>query len=187
MATIDVKDAAGVTRTIQAPDADGRAAAASSRPVVLSTEDQADLQAVAAAVGTLQSSFEASAAVRTIDSVSSTVATDAVMNGLVVLTPKFAKISVSANGDNTLVAAVSGKKIRVLAYNFIGNGAVNPKFQSGSGGTDLTGYKYIASAGGGICAPFNPVGWFETTAGVLLNLNLSAAVGVGGELVYVEV
>lgn len=103
------------------------------------------------------------------------------------LTPKFAVISASSSGNNTIVSAVTSKKIRVLAYNFIGSGAVNAKFQSGASGTDLTGLKYIAAAGGGICAPFNPVGWFETGSGVLLNLNLSGAVAVGGELVYVEV
>jgi hypothetical protein len=115
------------------------------------------------------------------------LATDKLVDGTTQLTPKFAAIAASASGNNTLVAAVTGKKIRVLAYNIIGNGAVNAKFQTGAGGTDLTGLKYIAAAGGGICAPFNPAGWFETAAGVLLNLNLSGAVAVGGELVYVEV
>ncbi len=38
-----------------------------------------------------------------------------------------------------------------------------------------------------ICAPFNPVGWFESGSGKTLDLNLSGAVAVGGELVYVEV
>lgn len=101
--------------------------------------------------------------------------------------PKFAKIAAAGSGNNTLVTAVTGRRIRVLAYNLIGNGAVNAKFQSDASGTDLTGLKYIAAAGGGICAPFNPAGWFETAAGKLLNLNLSGAVAVGGELVYVTI
>lgn len=112
---------------------------------------------------------------------------NAMKNGNTSLTPKFAKIAASSSGNNTLIAAVASKKIRVLAYNLMGNGAVNAKFQDGAGGTDLTGLKYIAAAGGGICAPFNPIGWFETTANTLLNLNLSGAVAVGGEIVYVEV
>lgn len=41
MATLDVKDAAGATQTIERPLAPGRAADASSRPVALSTEDVA--------------------------------------------------------------------------------------------------------------------------------------------------
>jgi hypothetical protein len=111
---------------------------------------------------------------------------DVIKQGAANVTPKFAVISASSSGNNTLVAAVTSKKIRVLAYNLIGNGAVNVKFQSGAGGTDKTGLKYIAAAGGGICAPFSPAGWFETAANTLLNLNLSGAVAVGGELVYIE-
>lgn len=41
MATIDVKDAAGATVAVEKPLAPGRAAAASSRPVAISTEDAA--------------------------------------------------------------------------------------------------------------------------------------------------
>lgn len=117
----------------------------------------------------------------------STLSTASIDNAGVALTPKFAKISAAGSGNNTLVAAVTSKKIRVLAYNLIGAGAVNAKFQSDASGTDLTGLKTIAAAGGGLCAPFSPVGWFETATGVLLNLNLSGAVLVAGELVYVEV
>jgi hypothetical protein len=39
----------------------------------------------------------------------------------------------------------------------------------------------------GISAGYNPVGWFETGSGLSLDINLSAAVAIGGELVYVEV
>jgi hypothetical protein len=127
-----------------------------------------------------------SAASATTDSICAKLATDKIMNGLVAVTPQFIKIAASASGNNTIVAAGTGK-IRVLAYNFMGAGAVNAKFQSGAGGTDLTGLKYIAAAGGGICAPFNPAGWFETASATLLNLNLSAAVAVGGEIVFVDV
>lgn len=123
----------------------------------------------------------------TTDTITAKLATDTIQNGTTALTPKFVAIAASSSGNNTLLAAVSSKKIRVLAYNLMGAGAVNAKFQSGASGTDLTGLKYIAAAGGGICAPFNPVGWFETASNTLLNLNLSGAVAVGGEIVYVEV
>lgn len=126
-------------------------------------------------------------AAATTDSISAKLATDKLMNNVTEVTPKFAAIAVSTSGNNPIVAAVTGKKIRVLAYILVGSDAVNAKFQSASGGTDLTGLKYIAGAGGGVCAPFNPVGWFETASGQLLNLNLSGAVAVGGELVYVEI
>lgn len=128
-----------------------------------------------------------SAGTNLIGRTSSSDETSTIYNGTTALTPKYAVIAASSSGNNTIVAAVTSKKIRVLAYNFIGNGAVNAKWQSGAGGTDLTGLKYIAAAGGGICAPYNPLGWFETGSNTLLNLNLSGAVAVGGEVVYCEV
>jgi hypothetical protein len=102
------------------------------------------------------------------------------------LTPKFAVISCSSSGNNTIVAAVASKKIRVLALSITESGAVNAKFQSAAGGTDKTGLYYLAEKGG-LVLPFNQLGWFETVAGELLNLNLSAAVPVGGCLTYIEV
>lgn len=51
MTQIAIKDAGGTTRTIEAPNANGRAAAAASRPVVLSTEDLAALSAPALIAG----------------------------------------------------------------------------------------------------------------------------------------
>lgn len=103
-----------------------------------------------------------------------------------VLTPKYAAIAASTSGNNTLVAAVTSKKIRVLALYAVSNGSVNAKFQTGAGGTDLTGLAYLV-VNTGFVLPFNPVGWFETASGALLNLNLSAAIAVGGSLVYIEV
>lgn len=103
-----------------------------------------------------------------------------------ILTLKFAAIAASSSGNNTLVAAVTSKKIRVLALYLVSNGTVNVKFQSGAGGTDLTGLAYLV-ANTGFVLPYNPVGWFETAVTTLLNANLSAAIAVGGSLVYVEV
>lgn len=123
----------------------------------------------------------------TADAIVAKHATDAIHNGLTALTPKFAKIAASSSGNNTLVAAVTAKKLRVVCYNFVVAGAVNVKFQSAASGTDLTGLKTFAAAGGGMGAGYNPVGWFETVSGELLNLNLSGAVVVGGELTYIEV
>lgn len=95
-------------------------------------------------------------------------------------------IAASSSGNNTLVAAVTGKRIRVLQYLLMANGAVNAKFQNGAGGSDLTGLHYFDSAGAGAAPTFCPVGMFDTDAGTLLNLNLSSGVAVGGWLVYVE-
>lgn len=99
---------------------------------------------------------------------------------------KYAKISASSSGNNTLVAAVTGKKIRLVAVAMMAAAAVNAKFQTAAGGTDLTGLFYPA-ANGGFVLPYNEEGWFETVVGELLNLNLSGAVAVGGCLTYQEV
>jgi hypothetical protein len=103
-----------------------------------------------------------------------------------ILTPKFVAIAASASGNNTLLASVSSKHIRVLALYLVSNGTVNAKFQSGASGTDLTGLAYLV-ANTGFVLPFNPLGWFETAVTTLLNLNLSAAIAVGGSMTYVEV
>jgi len=106
--------------------------------------------------------------------------------GGTVVTPKFAAIAASSSGNNTLVAAVTSKKVRVLAAWLTANGTVNVKFQDGAGGTDKSGLAYLV-VNTGLVLPYNPAGWLETTANTLLNLNLSAAVAVGGGLVYIEV
>lgn len=113
--------------------------------------------------------------------------TSVISNSGTALTPKFAKISVSSSGANTIVSAVTGKKIRVLSWDCVANAAVNFKWQSHTTPTDLTGLYYMAGQGNGVARAFNPVGYFETVSGEALDLNLSAAVAVGGSLVYVEV
>lgn len=99
--------------------------------------------------------------------------------------PKFAQINASTSGDNTIVAAVTGKKIRVLQYVLIAAGAVNARWQSAAAGSYLSGALPLA-AQAGASAAFGG-GLFETAAGELLNLELSAAIQVSGHLTYVEV
>src|SRR5688572_28853061 len=97
---------------------------------------------------------------------------------------KRAIIDAAGSGDNTLVSAVTGKRIRVLACFAVMTGtAVTIRFESGAGGTALTG-QMTPSQGGGFVLPYNPVGWFETAAGALLNLELGGAQSVDGCLVY---
>ena len=111
-----------------------------------------------------------------------------VFDGTTMVPVKRVLVQASTSGNNTIIAAVSGKRFRILSYNLIANGAVNGKFQTGASGTDETGLMYCAAAGDGMVADFNEGGWFETrTANTLLNLNLSAAIAVGGVLTYIEV
>lgn len=103
-----------------------------------------------------------------------------------VFTPKFAIIDYAASGDNTVVAAVSGKKIRVVALSIIGGGTATVRFESGAGGTALTGQMTMA-VNIEMTMPFNPAGWFETSFSTLLNMELSAAVTMDGMITYIEV
>ena len=103
------------------------------------------------------------------------------------LLPKFAIIDGATSGDNTIVAAVAAKKIRVLALHLTMTGTlVTIRFESAASGTALTG-QMGPLAGHSITLPFNPVGWFETVAGELLNMELSGEQSVDGCLVYVEI
>jgi hypothetical protein len=120
-----------------------------------------------------------------LQSAASSSETGTIFNGTTALTPKFAKINASGLGTNNVLAAVTGKKIRVLRWDLTSSGAVNAKFQSNAA-TDISGLYYFG-ANGGISAGFSPVGHFQTNAGETLDLNLSAAVAVGGTLTYVEV
>lgn len=84
-------------------------------------------------------------------------------------------------GANTLVAAVSGKKIRLLSAHMVSVGANSAKFVSGS--TDIGG-TFAFAANGGMVLDFNEHGWYETAAGEALVLNLSAATAVGISFQY---
>jgi hypothetical protein len=120
-----------------------------------------------------------------IGKVSAGLDSSTIYGGTTALTPKFAVIDVAGNGDNTLVAAVADKKIRVLACFLVAAGAVTARFEDGAGGTALTGQMNLTT-NSGFTLPFSPVGWFETGVNTLLNLELSGAVSVDGCLVYVE-
>ena len=99
--------------------------------------------------------------------------------------PKYVKISGNTNGDNTLVAAVSGKKIRVLGLSLMSAGTVNLTFQSGAGGTAISG-AYPLTAQAGMVLPPCALGYMETAAGALLNMRLDAGTLVVGTLTYEE-
>jgi hypothetical protein len=107
-------------------------------------------------------------------------------SGAVQSAVKYAYWNVAASGQNALVAAVTGKKIRVLSYYVQSDADVDATFVLAGSGTALTNLFKL-----GVKAPaveaYNPGGHFETTAGVGLNLLLGAAVAARGHLTYVEV
>ena len=86
-------------------------------------------------------------------------------------------------GANALLAAPSATaRIRVTALTMVASGAVSVKFQSNA--TDISATQAFA-ANGGIVLSYNEHGWFETLPGQTLNINLSAAVGVGVNFQYI--
>lgn len=100
---------------------------------------------------------------------------------------KYAVVNASASGSNTVVAAVANKRIRVLSYVVIAAGDVTATWQSASNA--LSGPMALAANGGaapsaGQAVPAGLIGQFETNHGEALNMNLSAAVAVGGHLTY---
>ena len=97
--------------------------------------------------------------------------------------PQFKPINCSSNGANTIVAAVTGYKIHVLAYFFVVTSAVTCLWES-SGGTTVSGAMPLAANGVAPC-PFSPVGHFETLKGEGLVLFLGSGVQVSGHLVYI--
>ena len=95
----------------------------------------------------------------------------------------YAPINATNSGNTQVVGAVSGKRIRVIAFAVIANATVNIKFQSGT--TDITGSMRVVE-GGGIAHAYDG-GLFQTAVGQPLNINLSANATVGGYVVYREV
>lgn len=92
----------------------------------------------------------------------------------------------ATSGNNTIVAAVTGKSICVLAYTLVTADAVTVRFESGAGGTALTGQMSFA-ANGGVSVAHAPDCHFATAKGALLNLELGSAVSVDGHLKYVVI
>lgn len=111
--------------------------------------------------------------------------TDALVDNIAALTPKFAKIDTASSGDNTIVAAVAGYRIRVLSYVFGVGNTQQVKWKSGAS-TDLTGPMPFAQYGG-VTVPVSQFGQVQTAPGEALVLNLGNAVQVSGHLTYVEV
>ena len=91
----------------------------------------------------------------------------------------------AASGDQTILSAVSGKKIRVLGYALVTDTASALTWESG-GSTAISGAMTFA-ANGGIAAPPSKWGYIETLDGESLVLNVGTAATVGGHVTYVLV
>lgn len=112
--------------------------------------------------------------------------TVSLFNGTTALTPTKVKINVASATTTTLVALVAAKKIRILSMYLVSTGANTINFQSHTTTANSDGLMGFA-ANGGMVLPFNPIGWFDTTAGEALDMVTSGAGQVSGQLVYVAV
>ena len=98
-------------------------------------------------------------------------------------TVQYVTISATNSGNTQIVGAVSGKRIRVIAFAVVADATVYIKFRSGT--TDITGSMLLVQ-GGGIAHAYDG-GLFQTAVNQPLNINLSADATVGGYVVYREV
>lgn len=98
---------------------------------------------------------------------------------------KHAAIAAASSGSNTVIAAVTGKTIRVLALSLTGAGTVTATFKS-STTSSLTGAISLAVATS-VVLPYAVVGWMDTVAGEALTVALSGATAVAGVITYIEV
>lgn len=96
---------------------------------------------------------------------------------------KTAYVNPSTATDTEVVAAITGKVIRVHAVASVAAGANNVYFKSAT--TAICGTMALA-ANGGFILPYNEAGWFATAASAALNFTTSAAVATGLTVVYSE-
>ena len=192
MGTIKIKDADGAEQYIKT----GSGAGTSGDPYVpentLTAGNSITIASGTAAIGVVDVGPQTAIAASNAAAIALTgntvqLATDTLRNGSTSVTPVFAVINVASTGSAQEIVAAAGasNKIRVLALNIVVGDAVNVYVASAT--TPITGQWEFNGKGDGIVLPFSPVGWFETTANVALNLFLSAAVSVDGSVTYVVV
>ena len=99
--------------------------------------------------------------------------------------------TVSSSGNNTILSAVSGKKLTVFACKVtsITTTKVTALWQDGAGGTELWRHEIQTPANihGGDAMAVTPPAWlFQGGTNTLLNLNLSGAIPVAYAISYWE-
>lgn len=87
--------------------------------------------------------------------------------------------------NNLIISASANRIFKVLGYSLMSQVANNALFQSGSNLTELKTGTMFFGGSGGIVMPYNPMGWFNVTAGSPLYLKLATANSVGGVISYV--
>lgn len=125
------------------------------------------------------------------------VQTQWMINGMFITTSGGAKVSLperrtfaniaASQTDSSVIAAVTGKVIRVLAIaNVAGATATNITFNSkGSGAGVAISPLFANGINGGEVLPFNPMGWMETVSGEALTATTGAGATTGIIVTYI--
>jgi hypothetical protein len=92
-------------------------------------------------------------------------------------------INTASSGDQTIIAAPSTGKLRILGYVIVAGGTVSVTWKDGT--TALAGPIPLV-ANSGVVAPVGPDsnGWFTLSVGGALVLSLSGSVQVSGHVKY---
>lgn len=97
---------------------------------------------------------------------------------------KTAAITGTGTGDNTIIAAVTGRSIYVWKIFFTCAGAVNVTFKDGT--TALSGAIILTANGSSMSLSYDGAPWFSTTNGNAFVINSSGAVALSGIVHYTE-
>jgi hypothetical protein len=102
-----------------------------------------------------------------------------------VVSAKHADISIASSGDNTVIAAISGKSIKVhqIWLTAVG-GAVNLIFKDGASTSLNATAVPLTAAGSSMTFQYTGEPWWLTSPGNAFIINLSGAVSVTGRIYY---
>lgn len=100
---------------------------------------------------------------------------------------KFVAVNATADGDNTIISGVTGKRIRVIGYVLTATGAGNILLQDTAGSPVIHGRIRVGTDGGGASyegSVDTPA--FETAIGTGVEINNPAGIDTLGHITYVE-
>jgi hypothetical protein len=103
------------------------------------------------------------------------------MNNVASTHVNHAAVNAANTGDNTLIAAVAGKRIRVVSYALVASAAMTVIIRDLTANTERA--RFPLAANSGVSYP-GVTAAFETAVGEGLELNTSAAGFVGGHITY---
>jgi hypothetical protein len=101
-------------------------------------------------------------------------------------TIKYVRVNATADGDNTVITAVTGKKIRVLGYVLVANAAGAVTLQDSTGTPVIFAVFDLAANGGVSYAGGIDCPAFETDVGKGVEVSNGAGVDTKGHITYVE-